>query len=804
MGNQIVTCSGLDCSVCTVLAMVSAAFHYLLDISAVLAILLIIVAGFLYILGRGDEVKQEQAKRILVYAIFGFALSLLSFIIVLSIYLFSGAKNTDGWYKIDCSADRATSSESQIPENIADTSYLENKADQIVTSGSINSIVTGDKKIVKLDPSKIDPINIASDIQSLDPDRTINFVAADKDLSGSQVIDFRNIDSGFEKDKAAEFQIMKKEESTDKIVDPKEKISQILSITTSDVKDDVSIEPGSDLEKYLGENFNTDQQGLEKIATGLKKVAQVSDLGGKDLYAYVTGSPVVKGTRDENCYDSGGEITEFPNACFADQERYENRNIQCSSLHKPVTGCDCPGGYYLKGEKCISANTLKKEETEKDKKQGSAQSVSCKDVSLETHNCPISRCEGDKMMIYPISVQDQCLDSLNGPQVSKKSCVGTLSANASENQKCTELFNQKSDQEKMKEAEDFYNKYKQSPDWYDKILEKEFSKGSDVQQGGSKGTGPSDTGSKGTGDTGSKDTGSTDTGSKDTGTKEDTGTLPSDKGAGNFNPTPSFEELKECIGLPGNQIPYNGILVVLLNPANFDRSDKYLVNNNDENVSRMFYLTRKGEILGKNGQDLGKTPMAGGQEYGARDFKKGTSRDSMWGRGWKIFKGPTKYIKANSGWTDHCSFGTQEYGSKGGYKIGDYTRNDQGNLGGGTRTDKKGRVSEDVHGLSGCGQHMGKKGSSAGCATMGNNSRCGFIDKAKEYMTMSEGTVMQIHLKGEMDPVSGKFKSPDCGKIDYCAAKKSFQNSAARKFRNDPNEGYDPNKEDDKKRMVNC
>lgn len=792
--EQIVTCGGIDCTVCSVLSMVSTIFHYLLDISAVLAVLLIIIAGFLYLLGRGDEEKQSQAKRALIFAVFGFAFTLVSFLVVLSIYVFSGAKNTNGWYKVDCSSDAANAPSSQPPENIEDTSYLENKEGQIFDSGSVASIVTGDKKIVKLDPNEVDPTSMANDIKSLDPDKTINFVAVQKDTPASDIIDFRNIDAGFEKDKAAQYQVQKQPDVSDKFVDPKGKIKPLFSVKTSDADDQYVVSGGNDVQRVLGQPLLfTDKQGLEAVTTGLKKVAQVSESGDKNVYAYVTGSPSVKGSRDESCIDSGGEIIEFSNSCMADKERYINRNVQCSNVYVPVTGCKCPSGYYLDGEKCIKAKEFEKPEPV----------VTCKDVAMETHQCS-SRCEGDIMMNYPESIQDECLDTLNGPQVNKRYCVGTPSNSNTENQKCANQFNSFSEQKKQQMAEDFYNKNKQSPDWYDKILEDVFGKGSDVQQNqnksGSSGTSgnssSSGTGNTGTGNTGAgntSDNGTGTTGGTDTGKTPDTGTVPPDQGAGNFNPTPNFQELKECIGLKGEQIPYNGILVVLLNPANFDQSDTKLVNNHNENISRMFYLARDGKLIGKNGEDLGKTPMAGGQEYGARDFSKGTSNNSMWGRGWKIFKGPTTYNKG--GWTDKCS-----YGSHDGYKIGGYTRNDQNNLGGGTSVDKKGRTKEDVLSMGRCGQHVGKKGSSAGCATMGNNSRCGFINKSKEYMTKSNGTIMQINLKGEMDPVSGKFKSPDCGKIDYCAAKKSFQNSNARSFRNDPNEGYEAND----KRKVDC
>jgi len=815
MENQIVTCGGMDCSVCSVINLVNILFRYLLGISAVLTVLILIIAGFLYLQVRGKKEELSQARRTLFYALYGLVVTGVSFTVVALTFFATGSENRGEWFRINCTVVHETDSEAQEPANIEDSSYLKNTDDQIVESGNIGSIASGDKKIVKLDSSQMNTDNFASDIWGIDPERKITFFSGDKDVSGKDVIDFRNDGLGYNKSQTGKYIVQPTEQyASDQLVDPDQKLRPILSINSSDAADSFKVEWGQNLRKTNGNYTITNNQGVNKIANSLKKVAQVSELGGKKIYAYVTGDLTLVGNKVQNCTDSGGEMKEFQNLCLADKKKFENRNMVCSSIYQPVTACDCPIGYYLKDEKCQSFEDLTKQEQSGASGDRTTSKSNCKDISLEKKNCPAARCEGDRMMYYPDYVEDQCLDTLEGPQINKKFCVGTPSNNVAENKKCEDALNNMSIQQQMKEAEDFYKKNGYSPDWYEKIVEKELGKGPDFTPGkgnagpspmtnstgtsagtGTKtGTGPSKppvtdtgTGKIPTNDDGTgTNTGKTPT---DTGkTPTDTGQLPADQGAGNFNPTPSFQELKECIGLKGEQIPYNGILVVLLNPANFDRSDRYLVNAHNENISRMFYLSRNGEVIGKNGVDIGKNPTLGGQEYGARDFSKGASRDSMWGRGWKIFMGPTIYRKS-SGYKEDYSFGTQEYGSKGGYKIGNYQRNDQGNLGGGA-----------VYGLSGCGQHSGKMGSSAGCATMGNTSRRGFIEKAKSYMTKSDGTIMQIHLKGEMDPVSGKFKSPDCGIVDYCAAKRSFQNSNARKFRNDPNDGYDSGD----KRRVDC
>jgi len=831
MQNQIVTCGGMDCSVCSVLGTVNHIFRYLLDISTVLTILTLVIAGILYLLARGKKEELARARRTLFYGLYGFVVTAVTFVVVAATYLATGAKNHGDWFRIECTVINESNSSAQEPANIEDSSYLKNADDQIVESGSIGGITSGDKRIIKLDPSKMNSDDFEADIWSLDPERKISFFSGDKDVSGQEVVDFRNTELGFNQNKAEnDFKIQPTENYTaDQLIDPNGKVRPILTINTSDADDSFRVEWGEDLRKNKGNSMTTNKKGLSTIVSALKDVTQTAKLGGKDVFAFTAGDPSLVDNKYQNCTDSGGEMKEFQNACLADKEKYDNRDLECSKMYQPVTACDCPVGYYLKDEKCFDPATAGDRGTQKS---------GCKDISLEQKKCPVSpRCEGDQMMYYPESVKDQCLDSLQGPQVTKKYCEGSPATKASENKKCADELNSKSDQEKMKEAEDFFKKNGYMPDWYNKILEDKYSQGQDYDtngrakspssvganptgttgsagstsspstgsSGGSRGPTGSTGGGSNTGNTAGNNTGGcsncgnntggtgpTDSGSRppDTGSKTpNDGALPQDQGSGNFNPTPTFKELKDCIGLKDDQIPYNGVLVALLNPSDplnrkRDPNGRIAPSN-----SRMYYLSRKGEIIGKNGVDLGKNPILGGQEYGARTFHKGADNLSMWGRGWKIFKGPSIYCKKDGSWCDYNS----SFGSQNGYKTG--TSEDAMN----TANLKGGKVTETWH----CGQHSTE--SSAGCGTFGNSKSAeGFVKTAKSGMTMSNGTIMQVNLVGEMNTTSGKFSSPDCGHVDYCAAKRAFQNSNARVFRNDPNEGYDSNKEDDQKRMVQC
>ncbi len=56
--------------------------NWLLGILASLSILMIVVAGIMYITSAGDEGKVESAKKWLIYAVVGLVVALLGFVIV--------------------------------------------------------------------------------------------------------------------------------------------------------------------------------------------------------------------------------------------------------------------------------------------------------------------------------------------------------------------------------------------------------------------------------------------------------------------------------------------------------------------------------------------------------------------------------------------------------------------------------------------------------------------------------------------------------------------------------------------------
>ena len=60
-GSGVVSCSGGDCTVCSILETVSQIINFLMGVSAAAAILVLVIAGFVYIFATGHKRYLEKA-----------------------------------------------------------------------------------------------------------------------------------------------------------------------------------------------------------------------------------------------------------------------------------------------------------------------------------------------------------------------------------------------------------------------------------------------------------------------------------------------------------------------------------------------------------------------------------------------------------------------------------------------------------------------------------------------------------------------------------------------------------------------
>ncbi len=89
-------------NVCDFYLSTSKIFNWLLGISFAVAVLFMVVSGFLYILSVGDSGFMSMAKEGLKYSLIGFAICLTSWLAIHILFTVMGANNQGDWWTIQC------------------------------------------------------------------------------------------------------------------------------------------------------------------------------------------------------------------------------------------------------------------------------------------------------------------------------------------------------------------------------------------------------------------------------------------------------------------------------------------------------------------------------------------------------------------------------------------------------------------------------------------------------------------------------------------------------------------------------
>jgi len=419
----MVTCGGLDCSVCSLLELIQNIFNWLLGISAALAVLLVILAGFTYLMSLSDDNLFIKAKRFLIYAVAGFLLILVSFLIFNTVYLALGSNNKKSWFKIDCSQDQTGGRESQ--ENFAgNEGSRESRINlSIANSNGVQISISDTQKVTELNLSNLSPENLLLDLINLEPGQELNFIISDKSQDASSIIDCINTSQGFSGS----------QERGDRMADDSLK-KNVLTVKKDDqgtiTADDGAQEITADTsnKKDMGDFRNYLEDFTEQLKNSNEKVYVYNTAKQED---YSAGS-------QESCEISGGIWTVYLNECAARKAVCGKESIRCSKTPNETDGCQCPEESCLQYGKCV-ARSKNAGDTDRDGvadnsdhcpdtpsaekvdsvATSSNQGCSCSQIPLESRKCPASRCEGTNLVTYSDSAQDNCL---NG-KIIKNSCI---------------------------------------------------------------------------------------------------------------------------------------------------------------------------------------------------------------------------------------------------------------------------------------------------------------------------------------------------------------------------------------------
>ncbi|MFH1183325.1 MAG: pilin [Candidatus Moraniibacteriota bacterium] len=737
--GQFITCGGLDCSICSLLETTSNIFRWLLGISAILASLFLIIGGVFYLFSQGNKNYFDIAKRTTTYSILGFVFSLIAFISVHTTIWVVTAENNGQWWKFKCVVNTKvlTQNGANSGNSSSNPMLLTEKQDNssILTNISgLNNLSDQGHKIAIFDQNKLDSENLRQDLLKLESGQQIKFLAGENNLADEEITAFAQLQNGYDNNLTRKYNL---DELT-------KKIQNIINFSRDD--GDLTITGSGDLTQSSGTYW-----GLDPVL-GSKLNSIVNSLTKKNspnLIAYKNARS--EGSLNE-CIDTGGDWKQFQNECNARKQIHGKENINCSQTFNPAMGCQCPESSYLINGVCVKKENINNQNTIKISENPDL----CSNVALINRTCPTTRCEGSNLVIYPGSGKDQCVNGI----LNVHPC-NSISSQYSPT--CDQMSSLVTQSEKENIAKQNQSVYDQLKDYFDRSNQNN-SPDNWGKTANKSGTGNNNSSGDNSGS--SNNTSGNRTGSGDrSGSDQTSGKTPNDLGPGNYNPTPSAEELAKCIGFKDGKIPYNGVLVTLLN-----KDDPTNAKHPSNNASRLFYLDRYGNLVGNAGDK-----NSGGLKVGP--WTKG-SGGSTWTPEWAIFNAQTVHTSNSSGSADPWSFK-----SGAGYRVGP--------SGEGMNANGTLNPNGKPQGMSGCNMHSGNsRNHSAGCMTMGGNERKGFTNYVKKMATQGGGNIMMAVLPAEnTDQNSQTIKSDYCGNMNPEAAVNKFK-TLSQYHNYDPMQGY--------------
>jgi hypothetical protein len=423
--GQMVTCSGVDCSVCSFLNSIQFILNWLIGISAAVAVATVVYVGYSLLLRNEDKELLKKGKLYLKYAFSGFASILIAFWIFNVIYISLGAKDRNSWFIINCIQER-TFSENKGQEKTSGQAAWTNNLGLVMASGSsVQELVNDSQKIIKLDLANFDANNLVLDSLKLNPDQEIKLISTDKSQSHDEIVDYVSAQKGYESGVNAS-------SSGDRMA--QESVKEILKIKIGS-QGAVVVDRGTQ-EIVVDPSDSDKMKEFQQLLKNLLQSIRNEDIG---VYAFITAiqesySPGNSGS----CEASGGTWKTFLNECEARQNVCGQKNIQCSQVKNELAGCQCPEGSCLRFGKCVKVDDISSN-TDSDKDGVSDDSdrcpktprgekveqsdtadfkgCSCSQITLETHQCPVTRCEGSNLVNYISSSQDKCVNGkiINNP-----------------------------------------------------------------------------------------------------------------------------------------------------------------------------------------------------------------------------------------------------------------------------------------------------------------------------------------------------------------------------------------------------
>ena len=331
--NPLVTCSGLDCSLCKLMEMLVNTMSWLLWVSFAVAVLFSVVGGFIYIGARGQENWMLQAKKTILWAVGGFAIVLLANLTIRTTLKVIGATDKSIIDKFECTTS----------DSAAKIKVPEKSAGELVKAAKNGGALTG--RLGKKNASE----ELLKIIDGIDP--------ADMLVIEGEIQSAKKTLAAVGKTPDKQPEILYSDQSAIKQMIQKNKSKTSLAIGEARAEEKETPEESSEAQKQVEGRINDlAAEIFQNIIRIMKK--------NQDLFLTITERPETANLTAEKiigavhkinqCFESGGTWYRFSETCKAEQESCSAQKCAPTDNFYPVTDCKCPKNKCLTAGRCVS------------------------------------------------------------------------------------------------------------------------------------------------------------------------------------------------------------------------------------------------------------------------------------------------------------------------------------------------------------------------------------------------------------------------------------------------------------------